>query len=243
MFWDQDMQYCFDWNTVDAAMIAKILQPLYKSLVSRRLAVVEIYQTISELLKSSLPINTVRHHRISLKKNRLYVGGFYYWHLDQAGKKSITIVFQHNVDTTQLCMTKTRVQKIIEIISDTILHEIIHMRQYRKRNFKTVAALMESEKTTTARQRYYSHPDEIDAHAFNAACEFVRKYQSVEQIKSLIRSPVKKTKSNIFNQYLLEFNHDLKHTVIIEFIRHINRYLPYAVIGKPYRRAPELKSS
>jgi hypothetical protein len=114
------------------------------------------------------------------------------------------------------------------------------MRQYRRRNFKELADYASTaEKTEQLQeQRYLGCSDEIDAYGFNIACELLVKYTNNinKVIKHLdINQKGVRTRVDSWRMYLKAFNYDHDHIIIKRLKKKIIRYLPFAIIGKPYR--------
>ena len=125
-------------------------------------------------------------------------------------------------------------------IADTLLHEIIHMRQFRRRNFKQLPDYASNAEKSELReeQEYLGCSDEIDAYGFNIACELMNKFgknniQVVNYLNENQKS--KKRRPNSWRMYLKAFEHDHNHPIIQRVKKKVVRYLPAAEVGKPYR--------
>ena len=59
------------------------------------------------------------------------------------------------------------------------MHELIHMRQYRRRKFKVLPDYASNADKTEQRdeQSYLGNSDEIDAYSYNIACELMDKFK------------------------------------------------------------------
>jgi hypothetical protein len=126
------------------------------------------------------------------------------------------------------------------LFADTILHELMHMRQYRSRKFKELPDYASTAEKTEQReeQEYLGNPDEIDAYSFNIACELMDKFKGDEQqvIKYLSEDQKGlRRRHNSWRMYLKAFNHDHNHIIIKRVKSKVIRYLPQSRIGKPYR--------
>ena len=139
-----------------------------------------------------------------------------------------------------LKINKSRFWRICMGFADTMLHEIIHMRQYRRREFKQLPdyASNASRDSQREEQSYLGCSDEIDAYGFNIACELLDKNNT--NLKAVIKhlnidQKGLRKKYDSWRMYLKAFNHDHNHIIIKRLKKKIIRYLPAAVIGKPYR--------
>jgi hypothetical protein len=125
-------------------------------------------------------------------------------------------------------------------IADTLLHEIIHMRQFRRRNFKQLPDYASNAEKSELReeQEYLGCSDEIDAYGFNIACELMNKFgkNNVQVVNYLNENQKsKKRRPNSWRMYLKAFEHDHNHPIIQRVKKKVVRYLPAAEVGKPYR--------
>jgi hypothetical protein len=125
-------------------------------------------------------------------------------------------------------------------IADTILHEIMHMRQYRRRKFKILPDYASTAEKTEQRaeQEYLGCSDEVDAYSFNIACELMDKfkYDPVQVIQYLNEDQKGlRRRHNSWRMYLKAFDHNHDHTIIKRLKKKIIKYLPRAINGKPYR--------
>jgi hypothetical protein len=114
------------------------------------------------------------------------------------------------------------------------------MRQFRRRDFKQLPDYASTAEKREKRdeQKYLGNSDEIDAYAFNAACELVSKFPDDHNsiVKYLnIKQSRTRGKINTWQMYLKAFEFDHDHCIIQRFKKKIIRYLPYADLGKPYR--------
>ena len=125
-------------------------------------------------------------------------------------------------------------------IADTLLHEIIHMRQFRRRNFKQLPDYASNAEKSDIRQEqeYLGCSDEIDAYGFNIACELMDKFgKNKNQIVNYLNENQKgkKRRHNSWRMYLKAFEHDHNHPILQRVKKKVVRYLPAAEVGKPYR--------
>jgi hypothetical protein len=114
------------------------------------------------------------------------------------------------------------------------------MRQHRRRNWKVLPNFPSTASRTKQReeQEYLGCRDEIDAYAFNIACELNDKFNS-QKTKILNHLNVDqksvRQRHSSYNMYLRAFGHDHNHVVIKKLKKKIVSYLPQAEVGKPYR--------
>ena len=132
-------------------------------------------------------------------------------------------------------------------IADTIMHEVIHMRQYRRRNFKDIPGYYSTASLAKKRneQVYLGHDDEIDAYSFNIACQLLDRFSgNRKEIANYLNKDFgdKRLKKDGFKMYMDTFDHDHGHRVIRKLKKKVINYLPNAEeLGKPYKTSDWLK--
>jgi hypothetical protein len=116
-----------------------MLYSLKPEIVDKRLPIGDIIRQISKHIKAHLPVKVVSNRHKPVKPGEVWIGGAYYSDLDSAGKKRfVEIGFSFPTDTQTMKTSLYRWERICTLFADTILHEIIHVRQYRARNFKDI---------------------------------------------------------------------------------------------------------
>jgi hypothetical protein len=123
--------------------------------------------------------------------------------------------------------------------SDIVLHEIIHMRQYRRRNWKELPSYESTAEKSKKRreQEYLGSIDELDAYSFNIACELTDKFKTSKDIANYVAKKHRKgqLKSISLRMYLKAFDYNTSHPIIRKLKKRIISYIPNAELGKPYR--------
>lgn len=229
----------FKWSGLDKSNIIDMLKPCRKLLVNQKLSVYQIQKIFSQHLKSNLPIKVISDRDYNTEKGLVYVGGFYETENDKYGRQSITVLFSYNPVDNYLTITGKRFTAMCNTIADVILHEIIHMRQARSRNFKYrpgYSSLAENNKQRKE-QNYLGDPDEVDAYGFNIACtlyERLGNYHAVADHLNLDMSD-RRRKKDCWHNYLTVFDHNHNHPIIKKLKKRIMYYVPYAELGKPYK--------
>lgn len=232
------MRKPFNWSLLDRDMLQTMLYSARNQVVGKTLPTAALHKILVAHIKSHLPIKVVKKIGPKQKQKLIYVGGTYYSDFDQAGKRQIEVIFSYHPDDVELKITNHKWLKICRLFADTVLHEIVHMKQYRSRGFKTIdgyesvadcAELYED-------QSYYGHKDEIGAFSFNIACELHSRFNgsSAAIFEYLNSNAAKKHKSSTYTKYLDAFAWDHKHKVIKKLKRKILQQLPTAALGKPF---------
>jgi len=230
----------FDWSLLDRYSLYEYFQQLKPVIVGQKLTISEFHKILKTHITKQLPLRVSKHYDMSQEKGIVYVGGMYYSDFDQAKQKCIEVTLVYNLCDKFLNYTKSKFDRTCSVLTDVVLHEIIHMRQYRRRNFKFLPDYASTAEKTEQRtqQEYYGNSDEIDAYAFNIACELLRRFKNdpnaVEEYLSSIQSKRSKA-SHSLRAYLKAFNWDYDHKIIKRLKSKTIRYLPNALYGKPYR--------
>lgn len=233
----------FDWSRLDRQHLYKLLNKVRKNVVGKKLLIEDLHKILSKQVKNELPVTIKMFREAGQEPGLVYIGGCYYGDKDKSGReKQIEIIFSYCLFDQFLTVSSYYWTKICETFADTVLHEIIHMRQYRTRNFKLLPGYQSTAELAKIRknQNYYGHPDEIGAYAFNIACEVFNKfgYNKREIVKYLNGKQSLKSKRGTYTRYLRTF--EIDHQVIKKLKKKVLYYLPYAEIGKPFKTSDYL---
>lgn len=230
----------FNWSVLDRETIASFIQPLATDLVNADLTIAQFHSKLTNHLKKLAPIRFRKTLNYQVKLNQIWIGGTYYSDWDQEKKKAIELVLVYPLFEERICINKQRFKGMCYTIADTLLHELIHMRQYRRRKFKVIPDYASTADKSQRReeQSYLGCSDEIDAYGFNIACELLEKFKGNSHCVIEYLSENQKgtqRRHNSWRMYLKAFQHDHNHPIVQRLKRKIVRYLPQAQSGKPYR--------
>jgi hypothetical protein len=212
-----------------------------REIIGKKLLVKDFQKVLSSHIKSSLPVKVVRKQNDhSQKPGMVYMGGTYYSDFDKGDyNRYIEIVLSYHPLDTTIKMTEYRWTRICSLFADTILHEIIHMRQYRRRDWKELPFYQSNAARSDQRkeQEYLGCSDEIDAYSFNIACELVDKFKNSKDIADYISKKHRRgrLKSSSLRMYLKAFDYNTTHPIIRKLKKRVISYIPNAELGKPYR--------
>ncbi len=230
----------FNWSLLDRDTLYSMLYSLKPEIVDKRLPIGDIVRKISKHVKAHLPVKVVSNRHKPVKPGEVWIGGAYYSDLDIAGKKRfIEIGLSFPTDTQTMKTSSYRWERICTLFADTILHEIIHTRQYRARNFKDIPGFESTAYYAKDRreQEYYGHRDEMGAHSFNLAQDMIDKFGlDTRAIKEYLDSPVpKRVRPNGWGRFMKAFEYDHNHPKVCQMKRKIMTQLEYAQAGKPFK--------
>lgn len=230
----------FDWSLLDRQGLISLLWQIYPEVVDRQHTPEQIQRILSRQIKKCLPVRVVKKMDESVELGIVYIGGCYYSDWDQEKKTCIEVSFVYNPIDEYLSFDKKRFKRICVTFADVILHEIIHMRQYRRRKFKIIPDYDSNADMDELRQEqsYYGCTDEIDAYSFNIACELLDKFKGdIERASEYVTKKHRRgqIKSNNLRGYLKAFEYNHNHPIIKRLKKRVIRYMPHALSGKPYR--------
>lgn len=230
----------FNWSLLDRESIASFLLAQAPILANQQISVSDFHKIITRELKKVLPIRVRKNRNLKVDDRSVWVGGTYYSDWDKEKRKCIEIIFEYPLFEDNVKLVTRKYRSFCYTVADTILHELIHMRQFRRRNFKILPDYASNAEKTELRQEqsYLGCSDEIDAYSFNIACELTDRFGTNRKaIVNYLNENQKGTnrRHNSWRMYLKAFQHDHNHPIIRRVKSKVVRYLPQASIGKPYR--------
>lgn len=230
----------FNWSLLTRNVLYSMLNAVQSKIVDKNLTVEQLHSLMSKHIKRHLPIKVRLDRDPKNDKGYVYVGGTYYSTLDQSHRpRYIEIIFSYNSDQKRFRLSRHRWQRLCSLFADTMLHEIIHTRQYRSRNFKAIPGYESTAYYAKNRreQNYYGDTDEIGAFSYNIACDLYDKFGSNYSLaaKYLDSNQYRRHKRTTFYKYMETFEHDHNHPIIQRIKRKALSHLPNAEIGKPFR--------
>lgn len=230
----------FNWSLLNRDTLYSMLYSLKPEIVDRRLPISEITSIVSKHIKAHLPIKIRSHRHRPVKKGEVWIGGAYYSDDDKHGKKrfiEIELAFPTTADTMKTSLY--RWERMCTLFADTILHEIIHIRQYRARNFKDIPGYESTAYYAKDRawQEYYGHRDEMGAHSFNLAQDMLDKFGfDPKAIKDYLDSIIpKRVRPNGWGRFMKSFEYNHDHPKVIQMKHKIMTQLENAWNGKPFK--------
>lgn len=237
----------YNWSDLDRYTLIEKLSIAAPEVVDRTLSPTEFSKIIRSCLRSyEIPLKLVSTFNKETMRNWVYVGGLYDSWKDVKNKKSISIELQYKSNNAKIKISARKFKRISTLIADTIMHEIIHMRQYRRRKFKAIPGYESTASSgrKRAEQTYLGHSDEIDAYAFNIACSVYDKYgTNSKKITKYLNGNFddKRVEETSYKMYLTAFDHNHNHKIIKKLKKRIIYYMPNTESGKPYKTKDWLK--
>lgn len=238
----------YDWSVLERDLVAEMINFASDSTVGKSLPPTKFAEKIRNIFKFfRIPVKVRSTYKTETDKNSVWVGGLYDGSADKKGKTAITISLQFHKKDSSVKIKSTTFRRLCYSIADTLMHEIIHMRQYRRRNFKDIPGYYSTASLRKKRndQIYLGHDDEIDAYSFNIACQLLDRFKcNAGKAANYLNKDLKdrRFKKDAYRMYLDTFDHDHSHRVIKKLKKKVINYLPNAIdLGKPYKTTDWLK--
>ena len=238
----------YDWSALDRNLIAEMVSFAGYSTVNKSLSPTKFADKVRSVFKFfGIPVHVRSTYKTETDKHCVWVGGLYNGLSDKKGATSITVSLQFHKKDTPVKIKPALFRRMCYSIADTIMHEVIHMRQYRRRNFKDIPGYYSTASLAKKRneQVYLGHDDEIDAYSFNIACQLLDRFSgNRKEIANYLNKDFsdKRLKKDGFKMYMDTFDHDHGHRVIRKLKKKVINYLPNAEeLGKPYKTSDWLK--
>lgn len=232
----------FNWSILDRSNLIDYFYSLYPEICDQPLSVDKLHSKISKHIKKQIPVRISKKRDVKVDDGWIWVGGTYYSDWDKEKRLCIDLCLVYNLFQEKIILSKRRYERMCFSLADTLLHEIMHMRQYRRRKFKDLPdyASTASREEKRQEQEYLGNSDEIDAYSFNIACELVDKFKgNPKQVFNYLNENQKgkNRRHNCWRMYLKAFDHDHNHPIVQRVKKKVIRYIPHAILGKPYRNS------
>lgn len=234
------MRRDFNWSQLNRKNLYSMLYGAGRDIVGKKITVSKLHRKLSSHIKSALPVSIKKCQYDGKQTPGFpYVGGSYDSVQDKYGSdRFIEVVLSYHPKDYEVRITEYRWTRICAVFADTILHEMIHMRQYRSRNFKDIPGYESTAHYYKQRvdQEYYGHRDEMGAFSFNIACEMIDRFGNKPRAICFYMDTIpKRHKRSTFAKFLATFDWDHDHIKVKQMKRKVLKQLEYAAIGRPFK--------
>ena len=242
---ESQMRQDFNWSQLNRNNLYSMLYQAGADIVGKKMPVKLLHKRLGAHIKSCLPVS-IKKWQYDTKQDRgfPYMGGSYDSVQDKKGKKNfIEVVLSYHPHDQEVRITRYRWTRLCSLFADTILHEMIHMRQYRSRNFKDIPGYESTAYYHKQRQdqEYYGHRDEMGAFSFNIACEMIDRFgYNSWAISNYMDNITGRTKKGTFTKFLATFDGNHDHVKVRQMKQKVLKQLPYAAIGRPFKTTTHL---
>ncbi len=153
--------------------ILEILDDLKPTIVNQFLTIDEFVQNYGVFIGTRFNVDVKHAEAGQVDPNDMDLSGYYDGGLDEFGDVPIEVYLVTNPMQDVIIVDESQFNVIARRIADTLSHEVIHMKQYRARDFLEVETVgyVEVEDEEEENRYYLSSPDEINAYAYNIANE------------------------------------------------------------------------
>ena len=152
----------FNWSLLDRDNLYSMLYKAGKEIVGKRLSIDEITAIIAKQIKQHLPVRVTSSRHKEAKEGEIWCGGMYHSDYDNKGySRFIEVQLAYPVKIDSMKVTQHRWSRLCVVFADIMLHEIIHTRQFRARNFKAIPMYQSTAHYARDRkeQEYYGDRD------------------------------------------------------------------------------------
>lgn len=230
----------YNWSEWDRETIIDLVYMMKADLVGKTMPVSDFHNKLTKHMKRWMPIRSRKSFEKQIDSQFVWVGGCYHSDYDEDKEKAIELIIAYSKKDhgKTITITPRRFTRLCYRIADVMLHEIIHMRQSRRRNFKYLPGYQSTAESSKQRieQEYLGDNDEIDAYAYNMACELHDKfYGDVRKIVNYLNEDQKGKRRHYdtWRTYLRAFNWDQNHRIIKRIKKRCMYYLSKSDINRP----------
>ena len=229
----------YDWSMWDKQSIIDMVGLARERLVDQKMDTDRFHTILTNHIKKWMPIRSRKSKEHQVDFGFIWIGGMYHTEYDKNRQKSIELCLAYNPNDDQINYSVRRFNRLANRIADVILHEVIHMRQARKRKFKELPGYSSTAESTKQRQQqeYLGDNDEIDAYAFNMACELNEKFGGdMKRIVNYLNEEQKgkRRQYDTWRSYLKTFEWDQNHRIIKRIKKRSIYYLSRTQVSKPF---------
>jgi hypothetical protein len=212
----------------DRKLLLSILEELREPLVGKFLFANEVVNTMGYFIGQRFKISVSHAESPEVEQNDIEFNGFYDSGLDEFGDVPIEIYLISNPHNDFIILDDQGFNVIVRKCADSIIHELIHMKQSRSRDFLEVddMAYTMVEDEVLENQLYLGSRDEIYAYGYNIAQELLDTGDLQTSLKKLEHvSTIKMEDSINLWAYVNTFAKDVDHPVLRRLIKRIYKSL------------------
>lgn len=217
----------------DRKEFLNILETLRTDVVGQFHVTGELVDRLAHFVGTTFNVDVSHAETPEVEQNDIDFNAFYDSGLDEVGDTPIEIYFITNPYNELIIIDNEGFDAIVRRLADSLIHEMIHMKQSRSRDFLEVDDMAYTcvEDELLEAQLYLGSTDEIYAYAYNIAHELLDKADLKTCLKKLeTPSKIKIEDSINLFAYVNTFAKDVDHPVLKRLIKRV--YQTLNVIGK-----------
>lgn len=204
--------------------ILEILEELKPNIVNQFLTIDEFIQNYGVFIGTRFNVDVKHAEASQIEPNDMDLNGYYDGGLDEFGDIPIEVFLITNPMQDVIVLDNDQFDIISRRIADTLSHEVIHMKQYRARDFLEVETVgyIDIEDEDEENRYYLSSPDEINAYAYNIANELLDRHEITTVLEKLNRvSSIQIEDSINLWAYVQAFEKNTNHPVIKKLVKQV----------------------
>lgn len=208
--------------------VLEILESLREHIAGNFLFKEQFVELLGEFIGNIFKVDVTHAETPEVESNDVDFNGFYDSGLDENGDPSVEIYIVTNPHDNFIILDNESFDTIMRRLADSIIHELIHMKQSRARDWLEVEnmAYAQVEDEIEEAQLYLSAYDEIDAYAYNIACELLEKCDLATSLKKLEKATaIQINDSQNLWAYVNTFGKEVDHPVLKRLIKRVYKTL------------------
>lgn len=206
-----------------------ILDELSSEIVDRIIPLDELVDKLGLFISDRFRIDVMHASSQTALPGSMLINADYDQEKDERNRVSIRIILITYPDEKSFLWDEEQYGYVCKQIADTIIHEMVHMRQCRLRDFEDYFFEKDTFETDKEEAQYYlGNNDEIDAYAYNIASELLDQ-RNLKEANHALSNPSKVTlevSANLW-AYMNTFDHNVNHPAIRKLIKKIYKHLTH----------------
>lgn len=203
--------------------IRTVCEDLHPLVVDQFFTVKDLINLLADFVAKRFRVNVLHSQAMQVDPSDIILAAYYDSTEDEDCKISIEVVLITNARDSVILVTNELFDVFVTRLADCLIHEIVHMKQARARDFHETDYETMHRDSVDGEIEYLSNPDEIDAYAYNIADEL---QENPEPLKLLAYpSSVKIEQSLNLWVYVNAFNHSIDDPIIRKLLKKIYKRL------------------
>lgn len=202
--------------------VEQICKDLESSVVNQIFPVKLLIHTLGDYIADRFRVNVMHSTATEVEFGDVSINAYYDAEADEDCKIAIEIVLITNTNEKTILFEQEAYDRFVIALADSLAHELVHMKQNRARDFLYVDHKLASDEIEDE-LIYLSHPDEIDAYAYNIADELKVHPSPLKKLHNIKNVEISDS-INLW-AYVTAFEKDFKHPALKRLLKKIYKYL------------------
>lgn len=210
-------------NLPTREQVREVCISLESKVVNQVFLVDDLIDLIGKFVARKFRVNVLHAKALEVELSELNINAYYDPERDERSKFSIELILVTNPNDNYLIIDSNLWTLFVNRLSDSLAHELIHMRQARARDFLFVEHRARHTVDIDENLVYLSDPDEIEAYAYNIATELREHLNPL----SKILNPASVSVNDSVNlwAYIQAFSKDITHPVVKKLLKKVYKLL------------------